>query len=37
MIFGLDIVGVTLFMSILLVAAAVMGLLGTRKEKAVLQ
>ena len=37
MIFGLDIVGVTLFMSILLVAAAVMGLLGTRKEKAVVQ
>ena len=37
MIFGLDIVGVTLFMSILLVAAAVMGLVGTRKEKAVLQ
>ena len=36
MIFGLDIVGVTLFMSILLVAAAVVGLLGTRKEKAVL-
>jgi MFS transporter, DHA1 family, multidrug resistance protein len=36
LIFGLDIVGVTLFMSILLVAAAVMGLLGTRKEKAVL-
>jgi DHA1 family bicyclomycin/chloramphenicol resistance-like MFS transporter len=37
MIFGLDIVGVTLFMSILLVAAAVVGLLGTRKEKAVLE
>jgi DHA1 family bicyclomycin/chloramphenicol resistance-like MFS transporter len=36
LIFGLDIVGVTLFMSILLVAAAVVGLLGTRKEKAVL-
>ena len=36
LIFGLDIVGVTLFMSILLVAAAVMGLVGTRKENAVL-
>jgi len=36
LIFGLDIVGVTLFMSILLVTAAVVGLLGTRKEKAVL-
>jgi MFS transporter, DHA1 family, multidrug resistance protein len=35
MIFGLDIVGVTLFMSILLVAAAAVGLIGTRKEKAV--
>jgi sugar phosphate permease len=35
MIFGLDIVGVTLFMAILLVAAAVVGLIGTRKEKAV--
>jgi DHA1 family bicyclomycin/chloramphenicol resistance-like MFS transporter len=35
MIFGLDIVGVTLFMSILLIAAAVIGLIGTRKEKAV--
>jgi DHA1 family bicyclomycin/chloramphenicol resistance-like MFS transporter len=36
LIFGLDIVGVTLFMSILLVSAAVVGLIGTRKEKAVL-
>jgi DHA1 family bicyclomycin/chloramphenicol resistance-like MFS transporter len=36
LIFGLDIVGVTVFMSILLVAAAVVGLIGTRKEKAVL-
>jgi DHA1 family bicyclomycin/chloramphenicol resistance-like MFS transporter len=32
--FGLDIVGVTLFMSILLVTAAAVGLLGTRNEKA---
>jgi DHA1 family bicyclomycin/chloramphenicol resistance-like MFS transporter len=36
LIFGLDIVGVTLFMSILLVAAAVIGLIGTRHEKAVI-
>ena len=35
LIFGLDIVGVTLFMSILLIAAATMGLLSTRKEAAV--
>ena len=34
LIFGLDIVGVTLFMSILLVAAAVVGLVGVRSEKA---
>ena len=34
LIFGLDIVGVTLFMSILLIAAAALGLWGTRKEKA---
>jgi MFS transporter, DHA1 family, multidrug resistance protein len=34
LIFGLDIVGVTLFMSILLVAAAAVGLFGTRHEKA---
>jgi DHA1 family bicyclomycin/chloramphenicol resistance-like MFS transporter len=33
--FGLDIVGVTLFMSILLVTAAVVGLYGTRNEKPV--
>lgn len=33
-IFGLDVVGVTLFMSILLVTAASVGLIGTRKEKA---
>lgn len=33
--FGLDIVGVTLFMSILLVTAAVVGLYGTRNERAV--
>jgi DHA1 family bicyclomycin/chloramphenicol resistance-like MFS transporter len=32
--FGLDIVGVTLFMSILLVTAAAVGLYGTRNEKA---
>ena len=36
LIFGLDIVGVTLFMSILLVTAAVIGLIGTRREKAVI-
>lgn len=34
LIFGLDIVGVTLFMSILLVTAAAVGLYGTRNEKA---
>ena len=34
--FGLDIFGVTLFMSILLVTAAVTGLIGVRKEKAVI-
>jgi DHA1 family bicyclomycin/chloramphenicol resistance-like MFS transporter len=34
LIFGLDVVGVTLFMSILLVAAAIVGLYGTRNEKA---
>jgi DHA1 family bicyclomycin/chloramphenicol resistance-like MFS transporter len=34
MIFGLDVVGVTLFMSILLVTAAAVGLYGTRNEKA---
>ena len=33
--FGLDIVGVTLFMSILLVTAAVVGLYGIRNERAV--
>ena len=33
--FGLDIVGVTLFMSILLVTAAAVGLYGTRNEKPV--
>lgn len=33
--FGLDIVGVTLFMSILLVTAAAVGIYGTRNEKAV--
>jgi DHA1 family bicyclomycin/chloramphenicol resistance-like MFS transporter len=33
-IFGLDVVGVTLFMSILLVTAASVGLIGTRHEKA---
>jgi DHA1 family bicyclomycin/chloramphenicol resistance-like MFS transporter len=33
-IFGLDVVGVTLFMSILLITAASVGLIGTRKEKA---
>jgi sugar phosphate permease len=32
--FGLDIAGVTLFMSILLVTAAAVGLYGTRNEKA---
>jgi DHA1 family bicyclomycin/chloramphenicol resistance-like MFS transporter len=35
-IFGLDVVGVTFFMAILLVTAAVVGLLGTRKEKAII-
>jgi DHA1 family bicyclomycin/chloramphenicol resistance-like MFS transporter len=35
LVFGLDITGVTLFMSILLVVAAVVGLIGTRKEKAI--
>jgi MFS transporter, DHA1 family, multidrug resistance protein len=35
LVFGLDITGVTLFMSILLVIAAVVGLVGTRKEKAI--
>ena len=34
LIFGLDIVGVTIFMSILLVTAAAVGLYGTRNEKA---
>ena len=34
LIFGLDVVGVTLFMSILLVTAATVGLYGTRNEKA---
>jgi DHA1 family bicyclomycin/chloramphenicol resistance-like MFS transporter len=34
LIFGLDVVGVTLFMSILLVVAAAVGLYGTRNEKA---
>lgn len=34
LIFGLDVVGVTLFMSILLVIAAAVGLYGTRNEKA---
>ncbi|MFM6939954.1 MAG: multidrug effflux MFS transporter [Rhodoluna sp.] len=33
LIFGLDIVGVTLFMSILLVAAALVGFIATRNEK----
>jgi DHA1 family bicyclomycin/chloramphenicol resistance-like MFS transporter len=37
LIFGLDIRGVTSFMAILLVTAAIIGLLGSRKEKAVLQ
>ena len=36
LIFGLDVVGVTLFMSILLVAAAIVGLIGTRNEKAII-
>jgi DHA1 family bicyclomycin/chloramphenicol resistance-like MFS transporter len=35
LIFGLDIQGVTMFMAILLVSAAIVGLVGTRKEKAV--
>ena len=37
LIFGLEIVGITLFMSILLTLAAVIGLLGTRNEKAVVR
>jgi sugar phosphate permease len=34
MIFGLDVVGVTLFMSILFIVAALLGFFGLRKEKA---
>jgi DHA1 family bicyclomycin/chloramphenicol resistance-like MFS transporter len=35
LIFGLDIRGVSMFMAILLVSAAIVGLIGTRKEKAI--
>ena len=36
LIFGLDVLGVTVFMAILQVTAATIGLLGVRKEKAVI-